>query len=77
MISSSKGDLEANSCAPDCVLPDLEIKLNSLKAKLKFLPQLVTFITPLVFVFIFEYICVSGLVSNANAYQKVFISYGG
>lgn len=52
------------NCEPTvCALPKIEIKLSGLKAKLKCLPSLVTFIGPLVLVFIFEYICVSGLVS--------------
>lgn len=40
-----------------------EEKLKGVRAKLKFVPKLVGFIAPLVIVFIFEYICVSGLVS--------------
>lgn len=54
--------IESNLCPTDCVLPNLEVKLSGLKAKLKCLPSLTTFICPLVLVFTFEYICVSGLV---------------
>ncbi|XP_031627184.1 battenin-like [Contarinia nasturtii] len=49
------------SSAADCVEPTLDIKLSGLKAKIKFVPKLVSFIAPMVIVFIFEYICVSGL----------------
>lgn len=59
--------IESNNNSTDCAavtLPTLEVKLSGLKAKLKFIPKLATFIAPLVIVFIFEYICVSGLVSN-------------
>lgn len=60
--------IESNDCGSDCVLPSLDVKLSGLKAKLKFVPKLAGFIAPLVIVFIFEYICVSGLVSfNSNA----------
>lgn len=38
-------------------------KFKGIKAKLKSLPPLLTFIAPLVIVFIFEYTCVSGFVS--------------
>lgn len=55
--------IELNNNATENVLPDVEVKLNGVKAKLKFIPKLAGFIAPLVIVFIFEYICVSGLVS--------------
>lgn len=55
--------IESNNCGSDLVLPSLDVKLSGLKAKLKFVPKLAGFIAPLVIVFIFEYICVSGLVS--------------
>lgn len=42
--------------------PDVDVHLSGVKAKLKFIPKLISFIAPLVIVFIFEYICVSGLV---------------
>lgn len=54
--------IESTIGQPNCVLPNVENKLSGFKSKLKCLPSLVTFICPLVFVFIFEYICVSGLV---------------
>lgn len=54
--------IESTICQPNCVLPNVENKLSGFKAKLKCLPSLITFISPLVLVFIFEYICVSGLV---------------
>lgn len=56
--------IESNNNAVECATPStLEVKLSGLKAKLKFIPKLASFIAPLVIVFIFEYICVSGLVS--------------
>lgn len=55
--------IELNNNTAENVLPDIEVKLNGVKAKLKFIPKLAGFIAPLVIVFIFEYICVSGLVS--------------
>lgn len=54
--------IESTICHPNCVLPNVDNNVTGLKAKLKCLPSLVTFVCPLVFVFIFEYICVSGLV---------------
>lgn len=56
-------DIESNDCRADGTMPTLDEKLSGLKAKLKFVPKLAGFIAPLVIVFIFEYICVSGLVS--------------
>lgn len=58
--------IELNNNASQNVLPDIEVKLNGVKAKLKFIPKLAGFITPLVIVFIFEYVCVSGLVSATH-----------
>lgn len=55
--------IELNNNTAENVLPDIEVKLNGVKAKLQFIPKLAGFIAPLVIVFIFEYICVSGLVS--------------
>lgn len=55
--------IEMNNNAAENVHPDTEVKLDGVKAKLKFIPKLTGFIAPLVIVFIFEYICVSGLVS--------------
>lgn len=55
--------IELNNNTAENVLPDIETKLSGVKAKLKFIPKLTGFIAPLVIVFIFEYICVSGLVS--------------
>lgn len=46
----------------------VENKLRGVKAKLKFVPKLFHFIIPMVIVFIFEYICVSGLVSLQTAF---------
>lgn len=56
--------VELNNNTPENILPDIEEKLHGVKAKLKFIPKLAGFIAPLVIVFIFEYICVSGLVSH-------------
>lgn len=56
--------IEANDCGANGALPSFDVKLSGLKAKLKFVPTLAGFIAPLVIVFIFEYICVSGLVSS-------------
>lgn len=55
--------IELNNNALGNVLPDIEVKLSGVKAKLKFIPKLAGFIAPPIIVFIFEYICVSGLVS--------------
>lgn len=64
--------IESSHCPTDCVLPNLEVKISGLKAKLKCLPSLTTFICPLVLVFIFEYICVSGLVSkNHSNFEEI------
>lgn len=52
--------IELNNYGAEYALPS---QLSGIKAKLKFVPKLAGFITPLVIVFIFEYICVSGLVS--------------
>lgn len=69
--------IESNLCpSSDCVLPNLDVKLSGLKAKLKCLPSLAPYICPLVLVFIFEYICVSGLVSDTSKYmQSFFFNY--
>lgn len=56
--------IELNNNTSENVLPDVEMNLHGVKAKLKFIPKLAGFIAPLVIVFIFEYICVSGLVSG-------------
>lgn len=55
--------IELNNNPSENVHPDVGIKLDGVKAKLKFIPKLAGFIAPLVIVFIFEYICVSGLAS--------------
>lgn len=55
--------IELNNNTSENVHPDIEVKLHGVKAKLKFIPKLAGFIAPLVIVFVFEYICVSGLVS--------------
>lgn len=58
--------IESNDFASDSVTPPinqaLNVELNGLKAKLRIVPKLASFITPLFIVHIFEYICVSGLV---------------
>lgn len=57
--------IESINCTPRNVnQPISEEKIKGVKAKLKFVPKLAGFIIPLVIVFIFEYICVSGLVSQ-------------
>lgn len=55
--------IESNNCTPSCATCSEE-KFSGFKAKFKFLPSLFTYIGPLVVVFIFEYICVSGFVSS-------------
>lgn len=55
--------IELNNNTQENVHSDNETKLHGVKAKLKFIPKLGGFIAPLIIVFIFEYICVSGLVS--------------
>lgn len=55
--------IESNGNTIDFIQP-FEVKLSGLKAKLKFIPKLINFIAPLVIVFVFEYICVSGLVNT-------------
>lgn len=64
--------IESNECSAECVVSAVhEEKLSGLTAKLKFIPQLAPFILPLFIVFIFEYVCVSGLVSNFSFSIKI------
>lgn len=67
--------IELNDNAPAAMVnafTDVEVKLHGVKAKLKFIPKLAGFIAPLVIVFIFEYICVSGLVCVPFSFHKNF-----
>lgn len=73
--------IESNECSTECISPAVqEEKLSGLKAKLKFLPQLSSFILPLVMVFISDYVCVSALVNFPffhqilNLYIYTFLS---
>lgn len=52
--------IDCTKCPSTTAIDD---KFKGIKAKLKSLPPLLTFIAPLVIVFIFEYTCVSGFVS--------------
>lgn len=67
--------IEVNCEPNECALPKIEIKLSGVQAKLQCLPSLVTFICPLVLVFIFEYICVSGLVSYSVPFFVSILKY--
>lgn len=60
--ANSNNNNNNNTDVQENMRSNSEGKLNGFKAKLKFVPKLAGFITPLVIVFIFEYICVSGLV---------------
>lgn len=68
--------IELNNNVLENVLPEvIEVKLKGVKAKLKFIPKLAGFIAPLVIVFIFEYICVSGLVSSLGLLNNIRKSF--
>lgn len=63
--------IESINCTSSNAHLSNEENLSSVKAKLKFVPKLAGFITPLVIVFIFEYICVSGLVSQPSTSNQM------
>lgn len=66
--------IESNCMPLDYSMPPFDEQLNDLKAKLKFVPKLWNFICPLLLVFLFEYICVSGLVSQ-NSFHILQIKF--